>query len=152
MGNILELIGQGKGWSVTLVGMGAVFVSLILLVVFVKVFAAIIGLVEARRTAREEAPSASSPPVMEKPAPPPEVTPEIAAATAIALAADGRQEEIVAAVSYAVHNHLSAGEAVCTVPAAAGNEDGKGASPWSMAGRMRLMNGRMRWVNRGKRG
>jgi len=134
------------------VGMGAVFVSLILLMVFIKVFAAIMRLVEARRTAKEEASSASSPPpAMGKPASSPEVTPEIAAAAAIALAADGRQEEIVAAVSYAVHNHISAEEAACNVPAA-GTENGKGAGPWSMAGRMRLMNGRMRWVNRSGRG
>ena len=149
MQEALELIRQGDGWNAAITGMGAVFVSLIILVIFIKVFAAIIKSAEARRERRGEA-------VEAKPSPPPEdvkfesdVAPEVAAAISVALAGSDRQEEVVAAVSYAIHNHLHQ-EAAPLLPAAAGEGNGKGSNPWSIAGRMRLMNDRARMLDRGR--
>lgn len=141
-----ELVRQGGGWSITVVGMGAVLTSLILLVVFIKVFAAIIRAVERRGERREEAARAAPSAPQE-----PTSSPEGAVAAAIALANGERQEELVAAVSYAIHNYLSGeAEAYAFPPAAAG--EGEGSNPWSMAGRMRLMNDRTRLMDRVHRG
>lgn len=80
----------------------------------------------------------------------PRVTPEIAVAAAIALAKMGAEEEVAAAVAYALYRYVSDEGAMEAVPAAAADGEGQGFDPWSMAGRMHLMNGRSAHMSRGQ--
>lgn len=80
----------------------------------------------------------------------PRVTPEIAVAAAIALAKMGAEEELAAAVAYALHKYVSDEGAMEVAPAVAADGEGQGFDPWSMAGRMHLMNGRTTHTSRGQ--
>ena len=82
----------------------------------------------------------------------PRVTPEIAVAAAIALAKMGAEEELAAAVAYALYRYVSdEGAAQGVAPAAvAGDGEGQGFDPWSMAGRMHLMDSRTAHTSRGQ--
>ena len=154
MSEAFNLISQGGGWSITLVGMGAVFASLIILMIFIKVFAAILQAVYREKDTGGEVAETPPGPVESVEAPSfSEVTPEVVVAVAMALAEGGRQEEVAAAVSYTIHNHVSGDAVPLLSPAGtADEENGDGPSPWRMAGRARLMNSRNRQTVRGRRG
>lgn len=78
------------------------------------------------------------------------VTPEIAVAAAVALAKMGAEEELAAAVAYALYRYVSDEGAMEAVPAVAADGEGQGFDPWSMVGRMHLMNGRTTHASRGQ--
>ena len=184
MRDAFNLIQQGGGWELAVIGMGSVFTSLILLLVFIKIFAAIIKWVQGKGEKEEAAPET---PLLDQGQHPtieistgagPEVKPETAAAMGVALGLSSSQDELTAAVSYAMHDHLSGGLPIYGVPPAVSaaityalhdfvangaggdtlhtttaKEDGEvvsGHSPWSMAGRIQLMNARSRSTIGGK--